>query len=141
MLPITKKTALGSALILLLCVLGFQISAPAEWQKPLQPSLSGGALTCLATHPLDPTKFLLASGHKIFENGKEARWQPLWSQGDANAPIKRLFSFPLLPEIIFAITDRAIFMGNLKDRSWRTVYKDNGKTPLSFAVHPHDPNR
>ncbi len=141
MLKIKMKAVLWGALLALLCVLGFQIPAPAEWQRPIQPSLTGGALTCLATHPLDPTKFLLASSHKIFENGKESSWQPLWSQGDANAPIKRLFSFAVLPEIVFAITDRNIFMGNLKDRSWRAVYKDAGKNPLAFAVHPKDPNR
>jgi len=28
----------------------------------------------------------------------------------------------------------------LKDRSWRVIYKDAEKTPLSFTVHPKDPN-
>jgi photosystem II stability/assembly factor-like uncharacterized protein len=140
MLKINKKMSFWGASLLLLCVLGFQIPAPAEWQKPIQPSMAGGALTCLATHPLDPTKFLLASGHAIFENGKENLWQPLWSQTDPNSPIKRLFSFPVLPEVVFAITDRSVFMGNLKDRSWRRVYKDAGKNPLAFTVYPNDPN-
>jgi len=140
MLKVNKKTTLWGTLLALLCVLGFQIPAPAEWQKPIQPSMAGGALTCLAIHPLDPAKFLLASGHKIFESGNESLWQPLWSQTDANSPIKRLFSFAVLPEVIFAITDHGVFMGNLKDRSWRVVYKDAGKNPLSFAVHPKDPN-
>lgn len=136
-----KKTALLGALLALFCVSGFQIPAPAEWQKPIQPSLTGGSLTCLAAHPVDSTKFLLASGHKIFESGKENLWRPLWSQGDTSAPIKRLFSFAVLPEFVFAITDRGVFMGNLKDRSWHAIYKDVRKIPLSFAVHPRDPNR
>jgi len=140
-LKINKKTIVWGATLSLLCFLGFQMPAPAEWQKPLQPSMTGGALTCLAIHPLDPTKFLLASGHKIFENGRGSLWQPLWSQTDAAAPIKRLFSFGVLPDIVFAITSRSVFMGNLKDRSWRVVYKDTQKNPLAFAVHPKDPNR
>ena len=140
MLKANKKTLGWSFALLFLTVLGFQISAPAEWQKPLQPSMAGGALTCLVAHPLDPTKFLLASGHKIFESGKENRWQPLWSQTDTSSPIKRLFSFGVLPDIIFAITDHSVSMGNLKDRSWRVVYKDAGKNPLAFAAHPQDPN-
>lgn len=140
-MAMNKKMAFGGTAALLLCFLGFQIPAPAEWQKPLQPSLSGGALTCLAIHPLDSTKFLLASRHKIFEQGKENSWKPLWSQTDAKAEIKKIFSFTILPETIFAITDRGVFMGNLKDHFWRAVYKSTGKAPLSFAVHPHDPNR
>ena len=141
MLKINKKTAVWGAMLSFLCVLGFQIPAPAEWQKPIQPSMSGGALTCLASHPLDGSKFLVASGQQVFEAGKENAWQPLWSQADASAPIKRLFSFGVLPDIVFAITDRSVFMGNLKDRSWRVIYKDSKKTPLAFAVHPKDPNR
>jgi hypothetical protein len=136
-----KKLVIWSVVLSLLCILGFQIPAPAEWQKPIQPSMSGGALTCLASHPLDASKFLIASGQQVFEAGKENAWQPLWSHSDASAPIKRLFSFGVLPDIIFAITDRNVFMGNLKDRSWRVVYKDSGKKPLSFAVHSQDPNR
>ncbi|MBI4711509.1 MAG: hypothetical protein HY767_03490, partial [Candidatus Omnitrophica bacterium] len=134
-----RAAALGLAL-LCLCILGFQIPAPAQWQRPLQPSMAGGALTCLASHPLDGSKFLIASGQQVFSAGKENVWEPLWSQTDASAPIKRLFSFAVLPDIIFAITDRHVFMGNLKDRSWRTVYKDSEKRPLAFAVDPRDPN-
>ncbi len=140
MLKIKKKTAAWGATLSLLCVLGFQIPAPAEWQRPIQPSMSGGALTCLASHPLDGSKFLVASGQQVFEAGKENAWQPLWSQADASAPIKRLFSFEILPDIVFVVTNRSVFMGNLKDRSWRVVYKDSEKTPLVFAVHPEDPN-
>ncbi len=140
MLKQDMKTVLFGVIFSLLCVLGFQMPAPAEWQKPLQPSMAGGALTCLASHPLDMSKFLVASGQQVFEAGKENVWQPLWSQADASAPIKRLFSFGVLPDIIFAITNRSIFMGNLKDRSWRVAYKDSEKTPLAFAVHPQDPN-
>ena len=134
-----KKLVIGSIALSLLCILGFQIPAPAEWQRPIQPSLSGGALTCLASHPLDVSKFLIASGQQVFEAGKENAWQPLWSQSDTGAPIKRLFSFGVLPEIIFAITDRNVFMGNLKDRSWREVYKDSGKAPQRWP-DPHSPN-
>jgi len=141
MLKIRKKTLAAGVVLSLSCLLLFQMPAPAEWQKPLQPSMAGGTLTCLTIHPLDPTKFLVASEHKIFETGAGNSWQPLWSQADAKAPIKRLFSFAVLPDIVFAITDRGVFMGNLKDRSWRAVYKDSGKNPLSFAVHPKDPNR
>ena len=133
----TGKTFIAFALLCFFC---FQLSAPAEWQKPLQPSLSGGALTCLASHPLDGNKFLIASGQQVFEAGEKNDWQPLWSQADPNAPIKRLFAFPVLPDIVFAITNRSVFMGNLKDRSWRMIYKDSAKAPLSFAVHPKDPN-
>jgi hypothetical protein len=102
--------------------------------------MAGGALTCLASHPLDGSKFLVASGQQIFEAGKENAWQPLWSQADTSAPIKRLFSFGVLPDTIFAVTNQSVFMGSLKDRSWRMIYKDAGKTPLAFAVHPQDPN-
>ena len=63
MLTTNKKMALGTALLSVLCILGFQIPAPAEWQKPLQLSLACEALACLAIHPLDPAKFLVASGH------------------------------------------------------------------------------
>jgi hypothetical protein len=136
-----KKLLLWSVTLSLLCVLGFQMPAPAEWQRPIQPSMSGGALTCLASHPFDRTKFFVASGQQVFESGKENVWQPLWSQSDASAPIKRLFSFGILPDHIFATTNRYVFMGNLKDRSWRVIYKDSVKAPLAFAVHPQDPNR
>ena len=135
-----KRTTVGGSALLLLCVLGFQLPAPAEWQKPLQPSLSGGTLTCLASHPLDRSKFLVASEQQVFEAGKENAWQSLWSQSDVNASIKRLFSFGILPDIVFVVTDRSVVMGNLKDRSWRRVYKDSEKRPLTFAVHPQDPN-
>jgi len=141
MKPANKRTAVLGVTLLCLCVLGFQMPAPAEWQKPLQPSMAGGTLTCLASHPLDRSKFLVASGQQVFEAGKEIIWEPLWSQTDASAPIKRLFSFAVLPDIIFAITDRNVFMGNLTDRSWRVMYKDPEKKPLAFAVHPEDPNR
>lgn len=140
MFRINRKTTFFGVLLSLLCILGFQIPAPAEWQKPLQPSMAGGALTCLASHPFDATKFLVASGHQIFEAGKENTWQTLWSQADANASIKKLFSFSVLPNMIFAITDRSIYMGNLTDLSWRMIYRDTEKTPLAFAVHPQDPN-
>lgn len=136
----TKALLLGTAL-LLSCTLGFQVPAPAGWQKPLQPSMSGGILTCLASHPLDGSKFLVASGRQVFEAGKENAWRALWSQTDADAPIKRLFSFDALPDVVFALTTRSVFMGNLKDRSWRVVYKDPERMPLAFAVHPKDPNR
>jgi hypothetical protein len=102
--------------------------------------MAGGPLTCLTSHPLDASKFLVASGQQIFEAGRENAWLPLWSQTDTTAPIKRLFSFNVLPDMVFAVTNRAVFMGNLKDRSWRTVYKDSEKTPLAFAVHPKNPN-
>ncbi|MFA5167136.1 MAG: hypothetical protein WC530_01240 [Candidatus Omnitrophota bacterium] len=141
MLKINRKMVVWGAMLSLLCTLGFQIPAPAGWQKPVQPSMTGGALTCLVSHPLDESKFLVASGQQVFEAGKENTWQPLWSQADAGSPFKRLFSFDVLPDIIFAITNRSVFMGNLKDRSWHVVYKDSGKTPLAFAVHPKNPNR
>jgi len=80
--------------------------------------MSGGALTGLASHPFDRSKFLIASEQQIFEAGKENAWQPLCSQADASAPIKRLFYFGFLPDAVFAITDRSVFMGNLKNRSW-----------------------
>jgi hypothetical protein len=140
MLKMNKPATGMFAALSLICILGFQIPAPAEWQKPIQPSLSGGALTCLASHPRDASKFLVASGQQIFEAGKETDWQPLWSQADAGAPIKRLFSFGVLPDMVFAITDHRVFMGNLKDRSWRVIFADSEKTPLSFAVHPENPN-
>jgi len=137
----TKKALAWGILASLCCILGFQLPAPAEWQKPIQPSMAGGPLTCLVSHPLDGSKFLVASGQQVFEAGKESLWRPLWSQPDASAPIKKLFSFGILPDTVFAITRRSVFMGNLKDRSWRTVYKDTEKNPFSFAVHPKDPNR
>jgi hypothetical protein len=144
MRQVNKKTLFWGIVLALFCLSGFQIQAPAAWQRPVQPSLAGGALTCLAIHPLDPTRFLLASKHQVFEgvleSGESYPWRPLWSQADANSPIKRLFSSAVLPGVVFAITDRAVFMGNLDDRSWRTVYGNAGKTPLSFAVHPQNPN-
>ncbi len=113
----------------------------AAWQKPIQPSLSGGVLTCLAIHPLDPAKFLLASGHDIFESERGNAWRPLWSQTDANAPFKRLFSFLHLPDFVFALSSDTVFMGDLKNRSWRVVYHDVSRVPISFAVHALDPDR
>jgi hypothetical protein len=140
MWKINKKTAGWTGALLLLYMAGFQIPAPAEWQKPIQPSLAGGALTCLSVHPLDPAKFLVASGHDIFEGGRENAWQPLWSQADAGAPIQRLLSFASLPGYVFALAGDKIFMGDLKSRSWRMIYQDSFRAPLSFAVHPDDPN-
>lgn len=136
-----KNVFLWGTTLLFLCIIGFQMPAPAQWQRPLQPSLAGGVLTCLALHPLDESKFLVASGQQVFEAGKENAWQPLWSQADAGAPIKRLFSFAVLPDTVFAITNQSAFMGNLKDRSWQAIYKDPEKTPLAFTVCPANPNR
>ncbi len=119
----------------------FPDSAAAEWQKPIQPSLSGGALTCLAIHPLDPEKFLLASEHSIFEKGRENAWQMLWSQAGANTPFKRLFSFSSLPDFIFALSSDKVFLGELKNRSWQEVYQNSNRVPLSLAIHPDDPDR
>ncbi len=140
MLNLNKKMTGVAMVFLLFCILGFQMSAPAEWQKPIQPSMAGGALTCLALHPLDPTKLLIASGHDIFEGGRANAWQPLWSQADAKTSIKKLISFAVIPDKVFALTDQSVFMGSLKDRSWQRVYKDIAKTPLAFAVHPQNPN-
>ena len=141
MLKTNKKLIALLLISLVLCALGFQMPAPAEWQKPLQPSLSGGTLTCMALHPQDASKFLVASECQIFEGRGESSWQSLWSQSDARTPIRRLFSFPDLPETVFALTDDKLFMGNLKDLSWRKVYQDSNKKFLSFAVHPNNPNR
>jgi len=136
-----RKKLLGAGLILLiLCLLGFQTQSPAEWQRPTQPSLAGNALTCLAAHPLDASKFLVASKQQVFEGGDEPGWKSLWCQSDGNAPIQRIFSFSVLPDVVFAVTTRHVFMGNLKDRSWRMIYKDSEKTPLAFALDPKNPN-
>jgi hypothetical protein len=63
MRKINKKKTGWIAALLFFCMTGFQMPAPAEWQKPLQLSLACEALACLAIHPLDPAKFLVASGH------------------------------------------------------------------------------
>ena len=109
MLKMNKKLAGVFVALLLFCCLGFQLPAPAEWQKPLQPSLSSGALTCLASHPLDMSKFLVASGQQIFEAGKGTDWQPLWSQTDTNAPIKRLFPSAFF-RILFLRSRTGVFL-------------------------------
>jgi uncharacterized protein YfaQ (DUF2300 family) len=95
----SKKKMLAGVVMafLIFCILGFQASVPAEWQKPFQPSLAGGALTCLAPHPIDPTKFLIASGHDIFEGDRSNAWQPLWSHAEANASIKNFFLLACSP--------------------------------------------
>ncbi len=135
------KKLLGAGFALLvLCLLGFQTPSPAEWQKPAQPSLAGSSLTCLTAHPLDASKFLVASKQQIFEGGNEPGWKSLWCQGDGNTPIKKIFSFPVLPDFVFAVTTRHVFMGNLTDRSWRMIYKDSAKEPLAFALDPKNPN-
>lgn len=128
----------GAALIL---ALAFLPAGRAQWEKPLQPSLSGGPLTWLIPHPLDNTKFLIASQHQVFEGGAENSWQPLWPATDRGSVIRRIVSFVNVPDYVFALTSDRIFMGNLKDRSWQPVYQDSGKPPLSFAVHPQNPNR
>ena len=136
-----NKGMFGAAgILLLLCVLRSPMPVSAEWQKPAQPSLTGGALTCLTLHPLDPAKFLLASGHDVFESGPENKWKQLWSQTDASAPIRRIFSFNTLPNFIFALAGDKVFMGDLAKRSWHGIYKDSNRSPLSFAIHPQDPN-
>ncbi|MFH0985822.1 MAG: hypothetical protein V1882_09865 [Candidatus Omnitrophota bacterium] len=136
-----KRSAGWSMILLFLCIAGFQVQAPAEWQKTLQPSLAGGALTCLAPHPFDRSKFLVASGRQVFEAGKEVLWRPLWSQTGGRSPITKLISAAILPDFVFVLAGENVFMGNLKDHSWRTIYQDSGREPLSFAVHPQDPNR
>lgn len=113
----------------------------ADWQKPLQPSLAGGPLTCLTLSPLDRSKFLIASEHQVFEGGSEKGWKELWSSNDGRATIQRLFTFPNLPAHVFVLAGSKIFLGNLKDHAWRTVYQDTSRIPLSFAVHPQNPNR
>lgn len=137
----TKVKIAVLGILFILFSIGFQIQAPAEWQKPAQPPAAGGPLTCLVPHPLDPAKFLTASEHSIFENSAEKTWRPLWSQGDSNSAIRHLYVFPILPSVIFAITDRAVFMGDLKNGSWRQVYQANDRDPLAFTVHPENPNR
>lgn len=120
--------------------LNYQWIASAEWEKPLQPSLAGGSLTCLAIHPADPAKFLVASQNQIFENSKESSWQLIGSPTHSRMPIHKLISFPTLPNHMFALTSDSIFIGNLKDRTWQRIYKDTSKKPLSFTLHPQDPN-
>jgi hypothetical protein len=134
-----KIASLG--ILFALLSIGFQIQAPAQWQKPAQPPAAGGPLTCLVPHPLDPAKFLTASKHSVFENSLEKTWRPIWSQGDSSSAIRRLYVFPVLSSVIFAITDRAVFMGDLKNGFWRQVYQANDRDPLSFTVHPGNPNR
>jgi len=55
-------------LVLILAVF-FLPKGLASWQKPVQPSLAGGPLTCLAPHPFDASKFLAASERQLFEKG------------------------------------------------------------------------
>ena|GEM_PF-579063 len=131
---------LGGAFLILFAIFLLP-SGLAEWQKPVQPSFSGGDLTCLIPHPLDASKVLVASERQIFESDRANAWHELWSQSDIRFPISRLFTFPVLPGHVFAMTPGKIIMGDLKNRSWRTIYQDSGKPPLSFAVHPEDPNR
>lgn len=129
------------AIILLLALASYSWTAFAAWQKPVQPSMAGGALTCLALHPADSSKFFVASGNQIFENGKENAWQLLGSVADPKSSIYKLLSFSVLPDQIFALTSNEILMGNSKTRSWQRIYKDSDKTPLSFTVDPRNPNR
>ncbi len=135
-----KRLAACLMLLSLLLLATHQYPASAEWQKPIQPSIAGGALTCLTLHPLEQSKFLVASKSQIFESSKENAWLLLWSAADPRTPIQKLVTFPILPEQVFVLTSNALFMGNLKDRSWQMVYKDTNKILLSFAVHPQNPN-
>ena len=90
-----RKKLLGAGLILLiLCLLGFQTQSPAEWQRPTQPSLAGNALTCLAAHPLDASKFLVASKQQVFEGGDEPGWKSLWCRAMGMRRSSGSFLFP-----------------------------------------------
>lgn len=125
--------------LVLVAALFFLPKGLANWQKPIQPSMSGGPLTCLSPHPLDSSRFLVASSHQLFEGGNSS-WKELWSQNDAGAAIQKIFTFEFIPDYLFVLTTGKIFLGNLRTHCWQLVYKDSGRTPLSFAVHPKNPN-
>ncbi|MBU9888254.1 MAG: hypothetical protein KTQ49_00100 [Candidatus Omnitrophica bacterium] len=116
----------------------------ANWEKPVQPPGPGG-LTCVLPHPHEPSKILASSSHQLFENDpKTGRWQTLWSAGSTQAPVRRIFSFDYLPDHLFILTERNIFMGELKKDRWQKVHADRADGMgdlLSFTVDPQDPNR
>jgi len=136
-----SKAAKRIFIFLLGSMLSVQGPVKAEWQKPLQPSLSGGPLTCLAAHPLDPAKFLLASERNIFEGGEESRWKELWSHTESAAGIRKIFSFSALPGAVFVLANDSLFAGNLQDLSWQKIYEHSDRRPLSFSVDAQNANR
>jgi hypothetical protein len=136
-----KKVNKVFCVFLISSLLGIHAPVRAEWQKPLQPSLSGGPLTCLAVHPLDPAKFLLASERNIFEGGRENSWKELWSHTEPGAGIKKIFSFSALPRTVFALANNSVFVGSLQDLSWQKIYEHSDRRPLSFLVDPQNANR
>lgn len=128
---------------LVLLVVGAVLVLPkglANWQKPIQPSTAGGPLTCLSLYPLDSSRFLIASGQQLFESSPRT-WKEIWSQNDPGSPIQQILVSEYLPDHVFVLTAEKIFLGNLKNASWHLVYKDSAKPPLSFTVHPKNPNR
>lgn len=141
---LSKKFIGGAALALLLLVTCFQIQAPAGWERPLQPSMSGGGLVCLSLNPLDTGKFLAANHSQLFEGSGASNWKMLWSNGERGAGIEKILTFSWTREFIFLLVSGKIFMGKAGTSSWKPVY-DGGsspeKVPLSFVVMPQNPNQ
>ncbi len=121
----------------------FQPSAESSWIKPLQPSFAGGELVCLAAHPKDHTRFLVANRSQIFERSSSSGWHMLWSSAGRQANIKKILTFPLLPDQVFVLTPEEILMGDLRSGAWAPFYSSGGnldKSPLSFTLDPANPN-
>jgi len=129
-------------LVTLALTAGYQTYSAAEWQRPLQPSLSGGELVCLAAHPREGNGFFVANSFQLFEGADGSGWKPVWSSGGECTRIRKIVTFPYLPDQVFILTSDKILMG--QGGSWKTIYwsgNDPKKSPLSFAADPSDPNR
>jgi hypothetical protein len=142
MFPLKRKICLPVFTIWWM-VSAFQPLAESSWTKPLQPSFAGGELVCLAAHPKDHTRFLVANRSQIFEGASSLDWRMLWSSTGRQANIKKILTFPLLPDQIFVLTPEEILMGDLRSGAWASFYSSGGnpdKSPLSFTPDPANPN-
>jgi len=144
-LMLGSKNTKWILLIPLLATAGFHAySASAEWQRPLQPSFSGGDLVCLTAHPQKHSGFLIANNSQLFEGSSSSGWKMLWSGAGKKEGIVKVFTDPSFPDHAFLLTSGTIFKGNLLLNSWETVYRSGNsadKKPLSFAVDPENPSR
>ena len=139
-----KKALRWTLVAAALGIVCFQNQAPADWQRPLQPSFAGGNLVCLSAHPLETSKFLVANRFQLFEGSGEKDWKTLWSDSGHGAMIQNILTFPWIQDSIFLITSEKILIGRIGDNSWHMIYaagNRNEKRPLAFAVTPQDANK
>ncbi len=135
-----QKYVFISLLFISITCVCFQLQALSEWKKSEQPFPFGGILTSIAEHPKNESKFFVSSSRQVFESDNENHWTSLDFKTSDLSSIKRVWTFPFLPESVFVTTDKTLVLGDLKNISWQTVYQDPSKKPLSFAVHPNEAN-